>query len=259
MGAGGNAAIESAAALANALKRIAELEKGNPSLETVKMYFASYHQSRELRASAILEAANSLTRIHALKTIKEKIMTHYIFPIAGDAPVNLTADMIIGATMLDYLPPPARSLVAKMPFNPEQGLGKQEWKSMRALQALPFLILLLLALQCMWGWTIDSVIGRIGEIMKAGQVECTLGTPGIVHVRQSFYGIRYLDDMWRGITVCFMVFQFTDQVSNWQIFSFITDLGVMYAIWLIESARRSNILTFAQMQDSYLISLLMLC
>jgi hypothetical protein len=63
----------------------------------------------------------------------------------------MNSDMITGAVQLDYLPVPERSLHGTMPFNPSQGLGKQESKLLRALKALPFLAISTAAVYFMWG------------------------------------------------------------------------------------------------------------
>lgn len=85
MGAGGNAAIETAAALANSLKKMRDTaDKGKPSYETIKGHLGDYQKVRETRLTAVLTAANGLTRIHALKTLKDRIFAFWVLPFAGD-------------------------------------------------------------------------------------------------------------------------------------------------------------------------------
>jgi len=76
-------------------------------------------------------------------------------------------------------------------------------------------------------------------------VDSTLGQPGLVKPLQSFYGIEVVDSRIRGLAACFASFQFVDAVGNWQSFSFLVDAGIVYAIVLIEGARRANVMTFA--------------
>lgn len=59
--------------------------------------------------------------------------------------IDMQSELMVGAVMLDYLPPPPRSLKATLPFNPEQGVGKKESLLFRALLALPFLGLFAIA------------------------------------------------------------------------------------------------------------------
>lgn len=85
MGAGGNAAIETAAALANELKKLKDAsKKGKPSYDTIKAHLGNYQKVREARLTVILKAANGLTRIHALKTLKDRIFAFWVMPFSGD-------------------------------------------------------------------------------------------------------------------------------------------------------------------------------
>jgi 2-polyprenyl-6-methoxyphenol hydroxylase-like FAD-dependent oxidoreductase len=84
MGAGGNAAIETAAALANELKKMSDAaEKGKPSYHTIQSHLGAYQKLRDIRLTAILKAANDLTRIQSLKTVKDKIFALWIVPNSG--------------------------------------------------------------------------------------------------------------------------------------------------------------------------------
>ncbi|CAO2653295.1 Nn.00g027060.m01.CDS01 [Neocucurbitaria sp. VM-36] len=245
MGAGGNAAIETAAALANELKKMRDrAEKGKPSYETIKAHLGDYQKVRESRLSAILTAANGLTRIHALKTLKDKIFAFWILPFAGDLFTDMNCDMVTGSVKLDYLPIPDRSLHGTMPFNPSQGMGQNESKLLRALKAVPFLGISALAIYLMWGVALPPIVERIGEIMEKG-VHNNVGKPVFVKPLMNFYGVEFIDSRVRGLSACFASFQFVDLIGNWQSFSFLTDAGIVYAILLIEGARRANVLTVA--------------
>jgi 2-polyprenyl-6-methoxyphenol hydroxylase-like FAD-dependent oxidoreductase len=85
MGAGGNAAMETAAALANELKKMVDTaEKGKPSYDIIKAHLGNYQKLRDIRLTAVLKAANGLTRMHALATLKDKIFAFWVLPNAGD-------------------------------------------------------------------------------------------------------------------------------------------------------------------------------
>lgn len=85
MGAGGNAAIETAAALANELKRMIDTaEKEKPSYDDIKAHLGSYQKLRDTRLTAVLKAANSLTRLQALATLKDKVFAYWVVPKLGD-------------------------------------------------------------------------------------------------------------------------------------------------------------------------------
>lgn len=85
MGAGGNAAMETVAALANELKKMVDTaEKGKPSYDTVRAHLGDYQKLRDLRLTAVHQAANGLTRLHALATFKHKILAFWVMPNSGD-------------------------------------------------------------------------------------------------------------------------------------------------------------------------------
>lgn len=85
MGAGGNAAVETAAALANELKKMVDTaDKGKPSYDNIRTHLGSYQKLRDVRLTAVLKAANGLTRMQALATLKDRIYAFWILPNAGD-------------------------------------------------------------------------------------------------------------------------------------------------------------------------------
>lgn len=85
MGAGGNSAMETVAALANELKKMVNtVEKGKPNYDTVRTHLRNYQEIRHVRLTAILKAANALTRLQALATLKDKILAFWVMPNAGD-------------------------------------------------------------------------------------------------------------------------------------------------------------------------------
>ncbi|KAF2621246.1 FAD binding domain-containing protein [Macroventuria anomochaeta] len=245
MGAGGNAAMETAAALANELKNMVDTaEKGKPTYDSIKAHLGNYQKLRDTRLTAILKAANDLTRMHALATLKDKIFAVWVLPHAGDFMSNLQSDMITGAVKLDYLPIPERSLRGTMPFNPSQGLGQTESKVWRAARGLPFLGITAAALYFMWGICLPHALERIGEILEKG-VQNNIGEAVHVKPLHSFYGFEFLDSRFRGLVACFASLQFVDLNCSWQSLTFLTDAGIVYSILLIESVRRANIMTLA--------------
>lgn len=201
MGAGGNSAIESAAALANALYDMLNMTpkavKLHPSVDTaaIQQALSQYQRSRSVRASATVKVANLITRLHAVRGLVEHILAHYIMPHAGDLLVDLASDSWIGAIRLEYMPIPSRSLYGTMPFNPQQGMGKNESLMWRALAATPLLAIGVYSFR-------------------------TYGTAGIgpFTAGSSSAGLAHL-----------------------------ADFGTVYAILLIESARRASLLTPMQM------------
>jgi hypothetical protein len=132
-----------------------------------------------------------------------------------------------------------------MPFNASQGLGQLESKLLRAIKALPFLVIVVF-FYIMLGIAHPPMLARIGEIMEKG-VKNNLGQGNVVKPLHSFYGLEFIDSRIRGLAACFASLQFVDAIANWQSFSFLADIGIVYAIVLIESARRANIMTVASL------------
>lgn len=142
IGFGGNSAIESAAALANSIKKLSDKSNGqHPNEQQIIECLQNYQKSREIRASAAIETSNLLTHVQAFATWTHTLFARYGLRILGDFFESLQSDLSIGATLIDYLPPPEISLLGNMPFNPEQGQGHKESLPLRALFALPFLVL----------------------------------------------------------------------------------------------------------------------
>lgn len=237
-GAGGNAAIESAAALANSISNLAS---PNPTLDEVRMALRGFYLKRHERANAICKAANELTRIEALETLPRKIMALYLIPALGDFLADITCDSIVGAEILESLPPPPRSLAATMPWNPELGVGKHESKLIRALYALP-----LLAIFYGCGKTMGPALGNALPILESAikTGEIALGGENVASLYTKYFGIKGIDDL-----ISLYVAAFTpsiggqDPASRMQMISLLGDLIPIQAIFMIEGIRRGNFLT----------------
>lgn len=244
MGAGGMAAIESAAALANAIHTLSTHNHGgSPNMREVRRALINYQQSRKFRASEIGKESNDLTRIQSLKGLRERILVRYVIPNAGDYLVDTSSDGWIGATLLNYLPPPPRSLTGNMPFNPDQGLGRKESQIHRAFASLPFLAM---SVSCFYiiraliPWEFGSAILGSGKI----EWDNSFSIP----ILEKFYHVKTLDDFCRGASILMAPSTLGyDPGSSFQMFTFLADIGLIYSIFLIESARRASLFTIAQM------------
>lgn len=242
MGAGGNAAIESAAALANSLCMIADQP---PSFELVRSALKDFQGHREFRANATCEAANKLTRIEALATIPDMIMGLYTIPNLGDFLADISCDSLVGAVMLHSEAMPARAKAATMPWSEERGVGKKENKWKRALYALPLLGATYGCSQTM-GATTTQLRNFFGMTQKIGEI--AMGNGKLASVVTKFYGIGWLDHM-----LSLFVAAFTPSIGGFdaahrlQTIGFLADLVPLQAIWTIESIRRGNSLTAANL------------
>jgi hypothetical protein len=237
LGAGGNAAIESAAALANSLSK---LRSANPSLAQVEAALNEFYQKRHPRANSVIKAANDMTRLEALTTLHNRIMALHVIPNLGsDFLADLLCDAMVGAELIESLPPPPRSLEGTMPYNPELGVGKHESKLIRALYALPLLLVLYGASRTM-GVTVDTVVPVLAKGCQAG--ELALGDGQVVPVLSRYFGNKGIDDFF-AIYVGFFTPSIggLDIAGRMQALAFLGDLIPIQAIWMIEGIRRGNV------------------
>ncbi|OBT83656.1 hypothetical protein VE02_07639 [Pseudogymnoascus sp. 03VT05] len=238
LGAGGNAAIESAAALANS---ISKLKSTSPSTNEVRTVLKEFYVKRQERANATIKSANDLTRIEALATLTDKIMAIHAIPALGDFLADVTCDSMVGAEILDSLPPPARSLEATMPWDPESGIGKHESKLLRALYALPLLAILYGCANTM-GPALGPALPLLENATRTGEV--ALGNGQVLPLVTRYFGHKGFDDF-----IAIYVAAFTpsiggqDPASRMQMISLLGDLIPIQAIWMIEGVRRGNFFT----------------
>jgi hypothetical protein len=150
--------------------------------------------------------------------------------------------------------------ISQQPFNPKQGWIQKESKIIRALLALPFLAAFYFAKTTM---SVTKAEPWLASMLERGVVTWDTGSAPI---RTSFYGIKPLDELyvfpfslrkyfthltqisWSLINTFFtpVVYGY-DPTSRAQTRTFLTDIGIIYAIWGFESVRRANVLTFAQL------------
>lgn len=161
--------MESAAALANSMKKLADqIKEGRPTEDQIVACLQGYQKNREVRAKAAIDASNLLTRVQALATWGHILFAKYGLTILGDFLENLGSNMAVGATLLDYLPPPEASLKGALPFNPEQGDGHKESFFRRALVALPFLGLFVYAISIANPTLISTGNGDVFDVTRIG-------------------------------------------------------------------------------------------
>ncbi|KAF9766742.1 hypothetical protein IL306_000815 [Fusarium sp. DS 682] len=247
LGAGGNAAIESAAALANSIKAMVDKHsEGPPPENEVKKCLDGYQNSRERRAASIVDICGKITRLQALQGTFERVFFRFLLPRLGDFLADMGSNIFVGAPMLEYLPPPKASLGGTMPFNPTQGEDKKESKVKRALVALPLLGLFYLATRVL---DVTESAPWALQMLETGKV--SLDTHP-VPIRRAFYNINWLDTFWAPINMYFVpILSGYDAAARKQLLSFLTDYGVIIAIWAIESNRRNNALTPAQLPSLF--------
>ncbi|KAF2265030.1 hypothetical protein CC78DRAFT_579711 [Lojkania enalia] len=105
----------------------------------------------------------------------------------------------------------------------------------RICLASPFLFL---SVACFYLMNIISLIQDFPSPSATGRIEWSSGSLPIL---QKFHLIPFLDEVFRDITVGFAPSTLGyDDVSRWSMTGFITDCGILYMVWLLESSRPSN-------------------
>lgn len=241
LGAGANAAIESAAKLANHLSRL----HADSSLVDIRQTLETFHNERRTRIDKITDKSNALTRIETLRDSARKIIAYYVIPALGDWQVDSWTDMVVGAEIFKGLPLPERSLNVSMPFDPEKGLGKHEkvWK--RAVRALPLLLVLYGSTKTL-GASLSQIMPGMHAAIAAGQIPLDSGHAA--SLATTFFGIAGLDKF-----LGFFVAFFTpglgglDPAGRMQMMAFLADFIPLQAILMIEGIRRGNRFTVAHL------------
>ncbi|KAK4182974.1 hypothetical protein QBC35DRAFT_456759 [Podospora australis] len=107
----------------------------------------------------------------------------------------------------------------------------------RAVTAAPFLAL---AAFCWTKMDIPKLTAYQDQILKDNQGTIKWGNESL-SVLERFFGVQALDETWRGPSVTFSPSSLGyDAISWWQMISFLTDLGPVYIVWFLESARVGN-------------------
>jgi flavin-dependent dehydrogenase len=121
IGAGGNAGIESAAALANAIVKVAEKShEDRPSYDLIKRELQAYQTVREKRVAAIIHSAGEVTRMQATKTLYHRMMAWLARVYPGDFIGNFLSDYFSDAVMLVSIPI-CRSVCSTIIIDPIRG------------------------------------------------------------------------------------------------------------------------------------------
>ena len=108
-------------------------------------------------------------------------------------------------------------------------------RTLRAISAIPFLLISLWSYNAM---DLEKMSSHTKPIADAGVIEWDGGK---VEIIDHFYNVEILDTIWRGGVATFSPSTLGfDSLSSWQFFSFLVDVGPVYAIWILESYRSAN-------------------
>lgn len=238
IGAGGNAAIESAAALTNALLRLSNT-KG--SLEHVKIALQEYQTQRKYRVNKICDASSAVSRRESLQHPLDRSGFFYILPYLRTFFAYRTCKILIDSELVDSLPPPQRAFQGTMPHDSAPGMGKGESKLWRALYALPLLGFVVVAHNTM-GAALAAM--PVSDVLE-GAVILDKGLK--IPLCMKYTGWKPVDGV-----LGFFAAVFSSSIGDYdpagrlQTIVFVGgDFPALQTIFAIESARRGNYLTAA--------------
>ncbi|KAI1857174.1 hypothetical protein JX265_011375 [Neoarthrinium moseri] len=107
-------------------------------------------------------------------------------------------------------------------------------RTQHAIIAAPFIAI---AVWCFQAMDLEKIAATAKPSADAGVISWDGGQVKII----DFHGVPFLDQLWRGGTATFSPSSFGyDSIAAWQVFSFLIDLGPIYAIWILESTREVN-------------------
>ncbi|KAF2107734.1 hypothetical protein BDV96DRAFT_588660 [Lophiotrema nucula] len=105
----------------------------------------------------------------------------------------------------------------------------------RTLLALPFVALSVVCFFLM------DILALIRDFPPPSATMRITWDTGAIPILQRFHWIPLLDEIYRDVTVGFAPSTLGyDDVSRWHMYNFMSDIGVMYMIWLLESSRPMN-------------------
>ncbi len=153
-GQAGNNAIESATALANQLKTLHD--DGVFTTERIELALREWQDKRQSRVNATAREAAAVCRMQPLDSRLAYLVMNYVVPNATESLLTMATDTLIGAEILEYLPVPDQSFEGSCPFNPNQGIGKNESLLKRAAMVAPLLLLFCFEVTSLPSKTVES-------------------------------------------------------------------------------------------------------
>lgn len=241
MGQGGNSAIESAASLANHITQLVQnsSERKVP-LEDIKNCLNEWQTARQPRTKEVLINANSLTRLEACATLKDRLVAYHVLPYIQSYLVDRLAKSLAGAEKLDCIPLPPRASNCTMPLHVVSELSETDkeplWR--RAISTTP-LIACAVAAHSLMGSALEGLLPHLISILRQGAWTSSNGET--VSLTRSLYNVPFLDRLFSPLVTCFLPsISGSDAVSRSQMISFLADCGPVYTIWLLESYRQGK-------------------
>ncbi|RAL14482.1 FAD-dependent oxidoreductase [Aspergillus homomorphus CBS 101889] len=238
-GQGGNCALESAASLANCLKEMLDGDEaaGSTSASSLDDHLRRWQQARQTRAKKITEISNTVTRLEAGASFKDRILSRTLLPYINGYLLKGVAKLYATGEVIDFLPLPEKASSCTMPYtrNPEDDTGSLIG---RVLACAP-----LLACYAYANISLDTLLAGffpyIGSLLQSGSWISSTGEA--LSLTEPIYNIPLLDKIFGVLVACFLPsISGSDVLSHAQMLSFMADLCPIYGIWLLESGRQAH-------------------
>lgn len=241
LGQGGNSAIESAASLANSLAVLVhDSAHAKINVQEIHRCLQAWQKPHQERVGKLWLAAHKLTRLEALVGPKQKLIGLYLLPYLSQYLVDNISATIVGAAKLDCAPLPRKSLDCSIPYlnRDDHALSKSDnlWK--RIFSTVPLLGCYVAA-----KLTMGTLITHIRPLMLPLFAEgvWTAVNGETLSLTRPIYHVPFLDNLCRPLILCFLPsISGSDPQSRIQMLSFMTDIGPIYGIWLLESYRKAH-------------------
>lgn len=165
----------------------------------------------------------------------------HVVPALGDYLADVTCDSMVGSEKLDHLKTPIQSLEATMPWDINSGICKKERKWVRAIWALPLLLVFVVAQRTM-GPLFQQANSLVEVGINNGMLD--LGDGQIVEFQGTFSGIKRVDEILAPlVALCTPLLQPLNREATKQALSFLGKIIAFQTIVLVESLRRGNFVT----------------
>jgi len=241
-GHGGNACIESAATLVNALRKVIAKPQGGakPSLEQIEHVFAATQKIRKDRTTTLKEHSHNQQRTELLDTPLHEFAAFHLLPRTDveDVTFNFSRNM----PLAEKLDNPKISPIPRLVPYKDELLSAPEPRGVTKWYFIAFYLLIAgLVHYGMWIRSADYGLGtHLQSILSTGTFSDNPGFP----LKRGYVGIKAIDDY-----LVFLAAAYMPGLNNWdenfgtlQMY-FLGMLIQPIAVWSVEAFRKRNMLT----------------
>jgi hypothetical protein len=243
--------MEDCAELSNALHQLVENGSNQkPDTASLEHGLQKFQKTRFSRAKVFHEESQLILRNECLNTVLDELAAKYLIPNFPDILVNHLSDTAIGSASLNYLP------LGKLVKRGNMYRPKAERTIIRALRASPVLLV------CVWFFFLSGQCFKI--ITEKRSAQSYEGDAGGL-LAASPWGYKFPSNSlmyWLPLprvlsteletVVEFYMSMLTHELARARALAFWFDFNAILGIWMVESRRRGNMMSFAQMYASHL-------